>query len=362
MFCSIANQEVLEAPMKITWVVGNGFDIRYNLKTRYKDFYDHIFSDYIEGNCIYDTIKRDRAIFESTSSTQYGREWADLEKDIGDMSCHLDERNLTINKFTDAIMRLNGDLRDYITEQSQSYQATAEDKKIFGDSLIRFRKSFLPEDSEAFADFIKTISNGQSLNIEYRFITFNYTKVIDSVSQVPGFPKNATIEDTSCAVNIGRIVHVHGDIDTGIILGCNDASQYAFDVYPELAEYLEKSVLNEKMKRQYAKQAQEIINDTDVFILFGISMGETDNLWWNLIARRLLAVENSRLIIFSYQSDYDPRSVFNYQIREQVPKVFISRLNKGDFSDEQIEEIGAKIIVSCEFSSLFRSATSQKKQ
>lgn len=44
--------------------------------------------------------------------------------------------------------------------------------------------------------------------------------------------------------------------------------------------------------------AEYIIRDTNLFVLFGVSVGATDRKWWNLIGDRLASSSDARMLWF----------------------------------------------------------------
>lgn len=83
-------------------------------------------------------------------------------------------------------------------------------------------------------------------------------------------------------------MHVHQDLNTGIIMGVNDKSQIANEVFRksfDISSMMVKPFINEEFAAGNDEKSVELINGADIIILFGTSFGDTDRKWWDIIAR-----------------------------------------------------------------------------
>ena len=106
--------------MNILFLVGNGLDLQYGLKTRYRDFYDYQIPKYKEKkdenykNYIYEAIKKDKY-------NQYCN-WSDLELDIGKISSEYAIFNKNKwGKFVEDFVEVGKNLYDYLKEQDENF-------------------------------------------------------------------------------------------------------------------------------------------------------------------------------------------------------------------------------------------------
>ncbi|KHS58644.1 hypothetical protein QX51_01365 [Terrisporobacter othiniensis] len=92
-----------------------------------------------------------------------------------------------------------------------------------------------------------------------------------------------------------------------------------------------------------------MINNSHIICLFGVSLGETDSQWWEIIDNWLIDVnnENRRLIIFTYKPDWkksNPRERLEVQnkLRNNMKKY----LQEGKKKDQSIQaQLDNKIMV-----------------
>lgn len=108
--------------MNITYVVGNGLDLQYGLKTRYKDFYEFQNRAYISrkeneeeySNLIYESLFSDKV-------NDY-ENWSDFELSIGKLTKDYDLISSSVEmkeKFIDDFSEIVDDLREYLRIQQE---------------------------------------------------------------------------------------------------------------------------------------------------------------------------------------------------------------------------------------------------
>lgn len=77
---------------------------------------------------------------------------------------------------------------------------------------------------------------------------------------------------------------------------------FGFDNVQQITDFhsREKSKLFTKpLWGQNKKKYESLFNETELFIIYGLSLGMTDRWWWKQIANSLLSTD-SELIIYSY--------------------------------------------------------------
>lgn len=87
---------------------------------------------------------------------------------------------------------------------------------------------------------------------------------------------------------------------------------------------------------QNDKKYKSYFNNTDLFILYGLSLGDSDFWWWNNILNSLLETD-SELIIYNYNSNNESDS-------ETINR-FIDVAKKVQLTAEDIEKLHKKIAV-----------------
>jgi hypothetical protein len=118
------------------------------------------------------------------------------------------------------------------------------------------------------------------------------------------------------------IINVHGVIDRFLTLGLNDETQLASD-------FFEKDDLNDLLKpnslensREYRRRnAKNTIENSDIIVIFGMSIGSTDKHWWEKIAEVLLKAKNKKLIIHLYEKE--PSYLSSRKVRLRRKQTYI---------------------------------------
>lgn len=151
-------------------------------------------------------------------------------------------------------------------------------------------------------------------NHNYRFISFNYTNVIDNLLACTA-QSNSHLRIRKTAAGYSREdnfippLHVHGTLDTQIIMGVNDESQLNLTGGVSLNKYVQwalvKSAQNAETNNNWDKPAKDVIQKSDIIYIYGVSYGETDALWWTEIRNWLKSNSQHRLVAFFRSTSSD---------------------------------------------------------
>lgn len=269
--------------MDITFIFGNGFDIQLGLKTSYSDFLREYAPGWNDASDSENICK-----FKEYLNQANNRElWADAEKAMG---LHLQNYNDdTIEDYHERIEDFETQMIEYLESQQArcSYIEKWEIGRIFLDFISLSHNDVLNDrlsDSRADDDLEDT----------YNFITFNYTDLLDNVVSCCLNNKNITLNR--------NIFHVHGTLDTQIVMGVNDESQLDLRGGVTLTELIRDELIKPQMNRRFKtgceSEAKAIINNSDVIYTYGISYGETDKMWWGVIKEWLKKDSKHKLIVF----------------------------------------------------------------
>ncbi len=323
--------------MNIIFLIGNGFDINIGLKTRYKDFYDYYLS--LDSSKDNDHVKKLKAHLKKTLSTD-DKYWSDLEIALGSYSTNfssLEELELTYND-------LNDRFREFII-------AIDEEKLDLSKFNIEKLKKSLAHPENCFCRAEKDIlrkfySNWSNSDCDVKVISFNYTSTIEQLLN----NQNSKIRldlwplNTNRSVTLSQIIHIHGKSDIPLI-GLNDKSQI---LNPELREivdvqeYLLKPLLNQMQGHRVDSDTLQYINSADVICIYGLSLGRTDAIWWDAIARMLLSKE-ARLIFYAYDDEvpkYRPQLI--NRMKRRWKDTFLSSTT---LTEEEKKRVSNKIFV-----------------
>ncbi|MBQ3513984.1 MAG: hypothetical protein IJA32_09355 [Lachnospiraceae bacterium] len=95
--------------------------------------------------------------------------------------------------------------------------------------------------------------------------------------------------------------HIHGKLTEDLILGLDNAEQILNDklkTNPKLTNYIVKSAVNTALGEKKIEKAKEIIDKSKYVCLFGLSIGDTDGMWWSYIIEWLKREKDNRLVLF----------------------------------------------------------------
>lgn len=270
--------------MNIALIIGNGFDINLGLPTQYKYFYEYYLS--LETN-------KDRLIRNDLEKNLSN--WADLEKQLGQISTHY----TSVDNYIEDIDDISEELTRYMRAVDKlNLSSLQESSKIVYKDLCDFTKYLdLPLKTNV-NTFIQNLSNKDEIHLHV--ITFNYTSVFERIF------------DYWDTLPIGKIkeytlLHIHQKLDEkGILLGVDNAQQIAnpdFRNNYKVKATLIKPFINESFQSGINQDCEKAISQADIIILFGISIGETDQRWWNYIGNCMYG-NKKRLIYCPFDEDH----------------------------------------------------------
>lgn len=330
--------------------IGNGFDISVLKKYRkdsivssYSKFYDFLrYKGFDESNILYKQMKKDKLCRKEN--------WSDFECSLGELlQCNTDANVLEdalkkiqsmfllfLNEVVtpDVLLNLNDDIGKYGWGQR---------------ALSGFLGDLSKEDYKKMGFPDKT---GHYHMYNYLVVNFNYTSLFDNYIYLDkyqfeprphktvdtnfnfypnpnGYIKPGKNENTiwSSFVMVDTI-HPHGyqNIPRSLLFGIENES------------YISDRVLNRFNKSYWAQSNQRYksyFDDAELFIIYGTSIGETDNWWWGNVYNCLLSGD-SELIIYFYDDVCTEK--------DSVKQMFIDAC-KTDHSEEECAKVKEKIYV-----------------
>lgn len=280
--------------MNIVFLIGNGFDINLGMKTSYADFYD----DYIN---IYRTdsvsIKR---LMQSIAQYKKTNLWADLEKGLGEYT----ENISSVGELRQVYFHLNEALMSYLSFQKLDlkYQ-TSEVAEMLKKDLMSPQQGFRPRLRQEIVNFM---SPGNVAQDNVHIITFNYTNTIEEILEAGNMklPIELGVKNTNGSKRVLQsLLHIHGTLsDTEVIMGVNDASQIKNEElakHPSAQSMLIKPETTLNRGDMLDDKCEQIMNKADMYCLFGLSLGETDQKWWDLLKARF-NTSNAHIIYYAH--------------------------------------------------------------
>lgn len=316
--------------MNILHIIGNGFDLNLGLKTSYKDFYDYYNSVESTKKSIIDLKKNISSNFKN---------WSDLELALGQ---YTDEIK-TIDQFDEIFEDIGEELGKYLIIEERKFDSGKINREKFFENLVK-PEIFLPlaESNQIIAHK----NNFANRNWNVDIFTFNYTKVIE---RIVGESKNIKIGHhikNPFIVKLKEIEHIHGYADDRMVLGVNDTSQLKNKDFHKSIDVLE-AIVKEKCNKAYGHTIDnnfkaKILN-ADLICIFGASLGDTDNIWWETIGERLEKTRIPVIIFTKGEEVISPRIGYkNNRTKRKMANYFLKKTN---LSQETIEKIRSKIFV-----------------
>ena len=320
--------------MNITYIIGNGFDVNLGLKTRYQDFYDY----YQNQPSPSEEVKQLKANIDRNKEN-----WADLELALGEYTSNFKDSNSAIEVLVD--------LCDHLTEylKLQSLLIPQSNEKIKEEMLrclANPNEFFLPTDKERIESYYyhRLPAHGK-----ITILSLNYTP---SIERILDYKDNQPISIDSndswlgYGAEVHRILHPHHTLDDIILVGLNDESQIANQTLCNNEAFKEnfiKPACNKMLSSGIENQCSDVINNSDLFVVFGSSLGATDKLWWQKIANRMVN-SNSLLLLFIYNREMERTGRRLGSQKREIINNFVSQLE--GYTDTQIEDIKNKTLVS----------------
>jgi hypothetical protein len=313
--------------MNIVYFIGNGFDINLGMKTRYSDFY----KQYNTQNSKSELIKElKNEIAEGIIN------WSDLELAFGKHTVKLKN----IEEFDEVYEDIVDNLADYLISEEEKFDF----KKVNVDSFLK--QLSVPEKfltAEDIQELLEYKNQWRNIAWNINIITLNYTTTIEKILG----DKQANFEigvHHQHQIIFKNIYHIHGYTDKRTVLGVNDISQIDkvdFHENEEILEALIKTKCNRVQRHNVDKICEKNINEAHLICIFGSSIGDTDNYWWQLIGEQLR--KNTKIIIFSKGEDVKERfSQKTVRTKRSITNLF---LNKTNLSQEEKNQFKDNIYV-----------------
>lgn len=297
--------------MNVTFLIGNGFDLRLGMKTRFTDMYEGYVSQPSSSDAISNFKKRLKA-----DAPEY-KTWGDFEVAMAQKAKDFGEEKIFIECLRD--------FKIYMAECLRKEQAAFK-RKVFASSR-QVRERCAAEFSNSIDNFYVGLTPnamnefmglGVADHPSYNFVSFNYTDVFDVL--------------LNHVRPIEEVIHVHGRLDAEIVLGADNLAQVK-DLPYQTTKRFERAFIKPEFNRGYdsvrTEKAIAAIENSDIICIYGMSLGESDFSWVTKLKEWLLSDRNHHLVRFVF----DQRS-FN-------------KLNWDEIIDEEEDRIAELLGTLC---------------
>lgn len=301
--------------MDVTFLIGNGFDLNLGLETKYEHFYPH-YTNETEFPSNSPEILLFKELLQRGGG--YSR-WADFELALGEY---------TPFPPLDRVDTLRTCLEDFM--YCFAVYLKGQQNRIDFEKCGLFMAYKFANSLTAHIEFLESrhaaaVRAGlpPSHITTYHILNFNYTTILDTLSAL------IKREFTGTTNSLGQIIHVHGTVDSGMILGVDNMGQVKKSgllTTPRQRRLLLKPLLNQQSGGGHDQEALSCMESSDEVCVFGMSLGETDTFWWEHIGKWLSASSSHQLLIFSRGGGLDP--LFPSRIldlQEDIQELFFVR-------------------------------------
>lgn len=278
--------------MNITFLIGNGFDLGLGLRSRFSDFYNEYCNSESENPNI---LKFKDSIRQNIEN------WSDFEKAFGVHSENFEPEQAMdyYYQFNDFQEKFNTYLQKELNQIDYSNKDLIT--KTMQNALNNFYHTSPVDKIHATRLFEKHIQEA----INYNFISFNYTNCLDNCIRIL---QNSRVLPSGNRVN--EPIHVHGYLDENMIMGLDNELQItnrSLEFPFPYEQCLVKPDINNYRGTAYDLKAKQLIKDSTVICIYGMSLGETDTTWWKRIIQWLGAHKDHHLYIIHHCHEVDKR-------------------------------------------------------
>ncbi len=323
----------------ILFLIGNGFDLNVGLKTSFKDV-----------SKIYLNSSSDKPYINEFKKEikEYPDLWSYFEKQFGLYAEKFSLKN--VDEYHDCLKDFRGVLINHLRqEESRINYDLHEDEiiSVFKKSIMNVYSS-LEEESK---NIISSLVSPQN-SVVYNFITFNYTNILEkclSLLKPSIFIRKTSLptgHSTAYQDSRGEIIYIHGTTELLPIIGVDNEKQINNTELVQnegFREIIIKPIANNFIKNLKNQRTKELIFKSQVIIIFGMALGETDGTWWIQIVRWLKSNNNHHLVIFIYDPVYNP---INIEDRINNEQKAILQLFKIPGVEQELENYRQQIHIS----------------
>ena len=267
--------------MKVTFLIGNGFDINCGLKCTFHE----ICEDYIKIEPATENLKHFKENMDSNIDT-----WADFEMAMNQYLSNFKTEEEALECIRDFKLFMKDHLKkeetlflNRISYKTENLVTKACGKEI-RESLLNFYRG-VNNNTTARYNSINDITK-----TDYAFVTFNYTRVMDKLIKEVKYNSS--------------IVHIHGTLDDETVLGIDNDSQLNTNLLFEPTISLRREFIKPVFTKEYdtsrISSVNALIDDSEVICVFGMSLGDTDLTWRNKIITWLQDNRNHHLFLYQY--------------------------------------------------------------
>lgn len=274
--------------MNILYILENGFDKAQGMATSYPEFYKYLMDN--SENCsnmlqiLKDEINENKEL------------WSDMEEAFGHLTSKIEE----FEEFEELYFELNEYLQLYLKSEEDKFIPSPNHKANFTNDFLFTTKNIEPLDRERFLNHTNTLPRGREIYV----MTLNYTNTLEKLLSINN---NATSRNFNNTDTLRDIIHIHGRLNSSIIMGVDNETQIDninFQTNQDIKDLLIKEESNKAMKEIRHITCKSFIDNANIIILYGVSLGITDERWWKIIGKNLKSRKNLVVIQYLYEPNF----------------------------------------------------------
>lgn len=323
--------------MNITFLIGNGFDVNLGLKTKYNEFIE-----------MYKEIPtKSKVVQEFKQHIDSNKElWEDAELAFGQCTSNYSGSEAAMEVLT-CHEDFCTELAQYLQNEEEKFALVYDEefiKKETISALRNLKKGFRTEEAEEIQNYINTFTSG----LIYNFITYNYTKTLDKcIDCIKTDVKNLGNKGNN-PNKIGVVKHVHGTTEEDMIFGLNDETQIAnIEIFKDAEPEILSQIVKIKANKMYRRKTDAITNDlllnSHIIYIYGMSLGETDKLWWERICTILKNRTTVRVIIYSFETKQFDIKLLGAKLAMAERKVKEKLLSYSNLTEAERQSLVSRI-------------------
>lgn len=303
--------------MNITFMIGNGFDLRLGLKTRFTDMYE----GYTALPSASAAIRKFKEMLKADAPSY--KTWGDFEMAMAQKAKAFDEENDFIECLRDfklyMVSHLENEQKLFLHRMAVGKDTKSYCMNEATNSIKKFYAGLRPNTINEFARL------GVNNDPNYNFISFNYTQVFDNV----------------LSPFMGRVTYIHGKLGADVVLGVDNLAQVKDLPYQPTRRFA-RSFIKPEFNKDYDNArlalAENIIDSSDIICIYGMSLGESDLSWTKRLKNWLIANKNHHLVYFVHDERTFSKSNWDAIIDEEEDRV-VSLLGRICDSGDEMSPI-----------------------
>lgn len=291
----------------VTFLIGNGFDLSFGLNSQYQN----ICKAYSEAQTSSDVLVKN---FKEEIT-----HWSNFEMDLTKFAAKCSTETDVIN----CLRNFKQFTEDYLTkEQDTALYDRMRDPKDMQKALAEFAISleeFYTNNYPNITTKIESILSNEQIN--YHFITFNYTAILDFLIDCVKYSLSKGI--------ISPAIHIHGKLPKNVTFGIDNEQQLPelpYSLTERGRRALIKPVFNSEFDKQRMESAQQVIKKSDVLCIYGLSLGDSDLMWRKAICDWMIDNPQHHTFLYIHDaslkelSQADERMDYEEDIKESIFK------------------------------------------